>query len=106
MPRQKQRSLNVPAVLDDAADTFAERNKIYGNNYLRLANAMVSMFPDGLTLQTQRDWIRLHLFLAMITKQSRYATNWDKGGHAESLEDNAVYSAMLKAYDASDMEAP
>ena len=85
-------------ILTEAAETFRQRNKVYGDNYLRLAKAAAAMFPAGLTLKTEDDWVRLYFFLAAITKLSRYATNWPTG-HRDSIHDAAVYSAMLEAYD-------
>jgi hypothetical protein len=60
---------------------------------------MHSMFPDGLTLTTPEDWTRLYFFMANQVKMSRYATNFENGGHTDSSMDAAVYSAMLHAYD-------
>ncbi len=85
-------------ILEAAVQTFRERNEIYNDNYLRLAKASNAMFPTGLTLQTEDDWVRLYFFLAIVTKLSRYATNW-KTGHKDSIHDAVVYSAMLEAYD-------
>lgn len=60
---------------------------------------MVALFPDGLTLKTADDWNRAHLFLLGVVKQSRYAVNFEKGGHRDSARDLTVYSAMLEAVD-------
>ena len=85
-------------LLLDAVQTFEERQLVYSDNYKRLANAMVAMYPNGLNISTQEDWCRIYFFLAMVTKLSRYATNWHKG-HKDSLMDTAVYAAMLAAFD-------
>ena len=108
MPRIRRKSTQLEVAtprydggeaLNDAAETFKDRQQVYKDNYLRLANAMVGMYPQGLTLHTQEDWIRLYFFMATITKMSRYATNWDDGGHTDSIRDAAVYAAMLQAWD-------
>lgn len=102
MPKQqnKKRQHDAGDILLDAAQTFEERQMVYSNNYLRLANAMVAMYPQGLTLKTPDDWIRLYFYLSTITKLSRYATNWHQGGHRDSIHDAIVYTALLEAYDA------
>jgi hypothetical protein len=76
-----------------------QRNKVYGNNYLNVGNAMAAMFPNGVTLKTPDDWNRMHIFFLGIVKQTRYCNNWNKGGHADSMHDNTVYSAMLESID-------
>ena len=102
MAKRKRIPLRQPDagdILLDAAQTFEERQLIYNDNYLRLANAMVAMYPNGVLLSTQRDWARMYFFLSVMTKLSRYATNWGTGGHRDSIHDAAVYAAMLEAYD-------
>lgn len=86
-------------ILEEAADTFRQRNAVYGDNFLRVGNMMAAMFPDGLTLKTQQEWNRAHMLLMAVVKQSRYATNWGKGGHKDSIHDAAVYCAMLEMID-------
>jgi len=86
-------------VLKLAERTYKERNRSYHDNFVRLGNAMHSMFPDGLTMQSPDDWTRLYFFMANQVKMSRYATNWYEGGHKDSSVDAAVYAAMLHAYD-------
>lgn len=88
-------------ILESAGNTFRERNKVYGDNFLRVGNMMAAMFPEGLILKTQQDWNRMHMLLLMVVKQSRYATNWDKGGHKDSIHDATVYGAMLEMIDDS-----
>lgn len=85
--------------LEAMAATFRERNAVYGNNFERLGNAMHAMFPQGLTVATPQDWTRLYFFMLQQVKQSRYATNFTKGGHADSTHDSAVYAALLEAFD-------
>jgi hypothetical protein len=82
-----------------AAHTFRKKREEYGNNYLVIGKLMAAMFPEGLTVKTEEEWNRLHLFLLSIVKISRYANNYDKGGHADSILDNIVYLAMLHELD-------
>ena len=85
--------------LEAMAATFRERNAVYGDNFLRLGNAMHAMFPQGLTVSGPDDWTRLYFFMLQQVKQSRYATNFTKGGHVDSVHDTAVYAALLEAFD-------
>lgn len=85
--------------LEAMAATFRERNKIYGDNFVRVGNAMHAMFPAGLTINSPADWTRLYFFMLQLVKASRYATNFETGGHADSVHDAAVYAALLEAFD-------
>jgi len=86
-------------VLTQAAKTYRERNKVYAANFVRLGNVMAALFPDGLTIETPEDWTRLYFFMLTHVKMSRYATQWDVGGHSDSTVDASVYAAMLHAWD-------
>lgn len=97
--KEPKKFINGGDILEAAAATFRERNKVYGDNYLRIGEMMRGMFPDGLTVKTAHDWNRLHILLLGIIKLSRYAVNWDEGGHQDSIHDNTVYSAILEAID-------
>jgi hypothetical protein len=85
--------------LSAASDTFREKRKQYGNNYRVLGKVMSAMFPDGLTIKTETDWNRIHLFLLSMVKKTRYANNYEKGGHEDSVIDDIVYLAMLHEID-------
>ena len=99
MPAPKVKVTTGADVLHKAEMTFRERNKTYNDNYVRLGHAMHSLFPQGLKIQTPQDWTRLYFFLLTQVKMSRYATQFEAGGHADSSLDACVYAAMLTAYD-------
>ena len=61
--------------------------------------AMEAIFPEGLTIKTADDWNRIHLFLLNMVKVTRYANNYNTGGHEDSLRDAIVYNAMLQFVD-------
>jgi hypothetical protein len=90
---------SVASKFEQMAETFRERGAMYGRNYVKLGQAMHALFPEGLTINTPEDWTRLHLFMLGMTKQSRYANNFTKGGHPDSIHDSAVYNTILEAYD-------
>jgi len=83
----------------EATDLFEERGKVYGDNYKRMGIVMSGLFPKGIYLKTTDDHNRFHLLELMVLKLTRYCENWDKGGHADSLDDNSVYSMMLREVD-------
>jgi hypothetical protein len=87
--------------LSEGAATFKARNKIYGNNYLNVGRAMTGFFPNGVTLVTEDDFNRFHLFMLAIVKMTRYTNNWNVGGHADSIHDATVYCAMVESVDAN-----
>lgn len=88
--------MNAADILDAAADTYRERNKLYGDNYKHFGAACVAMFPHGLTLRTAGDWNRLGVFIQATSKLTRYAQNFSRGGHIDSAHDLSVYAAMLQ----------
>ena len=89
----------VPEMLREAAATYEERNKLYGDNYLNFGVAMKGMFPRALTLDSVEDWNRIGVLVQVVSKVTRYAQSFEKGGHDDSLLDVAVYSQMLRELD-------
>lgn len=90
----------VPEALRSAAHIYEERNKTYGNNYKEFGHWVSQLFLAGLSVSTAEDFNRLGVLIQMLSKISRYAENWDKGGHDDSLDDLVVYTMMLKELDA------
>lgn len=83
----------APDILEEAADTYRQRNAVYGDNYLRFGRIMKEMFPD--TEITTDGFNRLGVFVQCLSKLTRYAENMNKGGHYDSALDLSVYAAML-----------
>jgi hypothetical protein len=90
---------DVPQRLRDAAELFEERNAQYGNNYMTMGEVMNAMYPDGLVIQGAEAWLRLMLQVHRVTKETRYACNFARGGHQDSLEDISVYAQMAAETD-------
>ncbi len=86
-------------ILREAATIFEERHKVYGDNYKKVGTVMAALFPDGLDLKTADDHNRFHILMLDVVKLTRYAENWHKGGHRDSLLDKAVYNTMLASID-------
>ncbi len=92
-------SVTPDKILLSAAETFAERNKEYRNNWRMVGPVMQALFPDGLDLVTERGHERFHILMLIIVKLTRYCVNFGNGGHKDSIHDIAVYAAMLESID-------
>lgn len=99
-PVQKQNAeskFNVDAgmILDEMADTFRERQKVYKDNYRKVGPVMIALHPDGVSLSTVEDHEFFHLYSLLIVKLTRFATS--DLTHVDSLHDLCVYGSMLEA---------
>lgn len=86
---------SVPEILTQAAQTYEERSRVYGNNYRQFGHAMAAMFPNGLTVKSPEEWNRLGIFIQVMSKVTRYANSFE-AGHIDSAHDACVYAAMLE----------
>lgn len=86
----------VPELLLGAAQTYDERNRVYGDNYKNFGNVMSGMFPAGITIKSADDWNRLGLLVQASSKLTRYASQFVEGGHKDSAHDLINYAAMLE----------
>lgn len=91
--------IKADSFLEKGAKLFKERNAVYGDNYLNVGKAFVALFPDGVSLRTVDDFNRFHIFMLSVVKATRYANNWEKGGHMDSSDDAMVYWAMQTSID-------
>jgi len=89
----------VTELLNRMAKLYAERNAVYKDNYLKVGGVMEALFPEGMVLKTAEDYNRWHLLELAIVKLTRYANQYEKGGHADSIEDMIVYLAMVAGLD-------
>jgi hypothetical protein len=91
---QNYRAVTAADILADMADTFRERNKVYGSNYKMVAPLVKALFPDGVPpeLVVTDQW---HLFELKLVKLSRFAIS--NLTHTDSIHDDAVYSAMIES---------
>lgn len=85
----------VTDTLKEAAETFEEKSKVYGEGYKEFGVIMHSLFPDGLELKTAEDFNRFGVPNMIVSKMARYCKNFQTGGHKDSLLDLSVYSCML-----------
>lgn len=81
-------------ILDQMADTFRQRNALYGDNYRMVAKLVKVLFPNGVPseLVVTDQW---HLFELKLVKLSRFAISGLT--HIDSIHDDAVYAAMIES---------
>lgn len=91
--------------LAELAELYDERNALYGDNYKHFGPIMHYLFPDGLYINSAVDWNRIGIFVQITAKLTRYAAQFTKGGHTDSLDDAAVYAMMLQELDMEAAEA-
>lgn len=96
---------DVKERLEKLGALFQQRNGDYGDTFRSFGLTMVGFFPEGLTVKTVEDWNRLALYMHVMDKMARYATNFPKGGHKDSLDDVAVYAQILQMIDAEKAKA-
>lgn len=89
----------VGNMLRESADTFDQRNALYGDNYKRFGPIVDALFPAGVHLCGPDDFRRFGVLVQVISKLSRYCANFAAGGHDDSLLDLSTYSAMLRELD-------
>lgn len=82
-------------ILRQMANTFEERNAKYRDNYKLVGAVMAAMFPKGVSLRTQEDFERWHLFELEVVKLTRFAVSGLV--HRDSIHDGTVYGAMVES---------
>lgn len=90
----KNGSKTAADILSAAAETFRERNSVYGSNYLMIKKLMDVLFPGGVPSELVHT-DRWHLFELMLVKLSRFAIS--SLTHQDSIRDLTVYGAMVEA---------
>jgi len=81
-------------ILEKMAQTYKERNQIYGDNFMTMGPVMSALFPQGITLKTQNDFIMFHLLDWLVGKLTRFVNTGMT--HVDSIHDLAVYAAMIE----------
>lgn len=83
--------------LMEAANTYEQRNALYGDSYLVFGQVMAAMLPSGIELSGERAFNRFGVLVQCVSKLTRYAANLQAGGHQDSAHDLCVYAAMLES---------
>ena len=84
----------VAQILTGAAQTYSERNEVYGDNYKRVGAMMRVLFPEGAPAELLHS-DQFHLFELILVKLSRFAISGLS--HEDSIHDACVYCAMIEA---------
>lgn len=92
--QHKSATTTAADVLVDMADTFRERNKVYGSNYQMVGPIMAVLFPHGVPVELLGS-SQFHLFELTVVKLSRLAIS--DLTHIDSAHDAAVYCAMIES---------
>jgi len=87
--------MKADEVLDNLSALYRERNAVYGDSYKNYGALGTALFPNGIELKTAEDFARWGVLALIMSKLQRYCVNFDNGGHLDSLQDLAVYAAML-----------
>jgi len=87
--------LNPVQVLQKAIKIQEERQKRYGTIYQQIGGIMKGMFPNGVLLDKEEDFVRFCLFHMTVTKLTRYAGAFKKGGDFDSALDLSNYGSFL-----------
>ena len=87
--------MSAADVLAEMAETYAERNATYGENFRKFGPTMATLFPDGMTIKTADDWNKLHFMVHIVGKLTRFAST--NMAHIDSVHDLAVYAAMMES---------
>lgn len=85
---------DAAALLRKMAETYAERNATYGDNFRRVAPVMRALFPEGVPSELVTT-DAFHLFELILVKLSRFAAS--EFSHRDSIHDAAVYCAMVES---------
>lgn len=98
--RAEKKAVTVPDRLRALGDLYSSRNKVYGDDYIHAGKILAGLFPRGLTIKTEAEFRRFSLFIYMLGKLNRYAQALSRGeGHADSLDDLAVYAQITQETD-------
>lgn len=82
--------------LEEAIKTNRARHEVYGDSVAVHARLLMTLFPNGIKLDTQRDAERSVMLFMITAKLARYCQSIP---HADSAHDLGIYALMLEALD-------
>jgi len=85
--------------LSRIADQFIAKSSEYGDSYKQMGPVLKSLFPNGIVLNTEREFNRFSHFVQLVYKLNRYAFNFEQGGHCDSMNDLAIGSQLMNEID-------
>lgn len=96
----KKRNYHAISNIEEALQTFRQRNKTYGDSYLVFGKVMQALYPKGVTIETEEQWNRFGVIQMIVSKLTRYVATPTEG-HLDSAHDMGVYSHILEELDAA-----
>lgn len=95
--KAQQSAASSPSdIMKAMAETFAKRNKVYGDNYLSFGAVMVALHGAApLCPVTAHEHNVAGLWIQIVSKLTRFANSGCM--HVDSVHDLAVYAAMLES---------
>lgn len=90
--------MSVPELLNEKAELFKEKGKIYGHTYKDFGKFLNLFFPDGLKIKGTYELNKLGLFNMLMHKIIRISKMLFISDECviDSIKDLQVYSAMLE----------
>jgi hypothetical protein len=82
-------------ILEEMANTYRERNKVYGDNFKTVGPLMQQLYPGGMNLDSANDYELFHLWTLLLVKVTRFVNSEHR--HIDSCHDISVYAAMIEA---------
>lgn len=96
MPKPNPRT--AADILEEAAETYREKNAQYGDSYLKHGVITSTLFGGKAVLATADDFNRYAIVDLIVVKLIRYCNNFYTG-HQDSIRDLIVYGSMLEELD-------
>lgn len=81
-------------VLSEAAETFAERNAVYKDNF-KIVGEVLDALHGAKELHGAKDYEVWHLWELLVVKLTRFAVS--DLTHKDSIHDIIVYAAMIES---------
>lgn len=78
-------------------EIIKERNKVYGNNFEQTGKVLSILYPNGITLTTEKQFNRFGIIMQIAGKLARYTNN--EKPHQDSLDDLINYGTILAYLD-------
>jgi len=84
--------MSVMDIFAKAIETFKEREAKYGDSRYSVAKILQILYPNGVHLDTEQDFLEFHIFQAVLGKIVRFVHSNDQ----DSIHDAGVYSFILE----------
>jgi hypothetical protein len=88
--------LKAHKTLLKAARTFRQKNRQYSNNWEMVGKVFVALYPNGITLRTEEDFVLFHWMSWKVGKLTRFVQT--RHTHLDSIHDDGVYTFMIETY--------